>query len=41
MSPRNIRLLLVLGAFCAGLVFCFGVVLLVIVLLLIPRVRQG
>ena len=29
MSPRNIRLLLVLGAFCAGLVFCFGVVLLV------------
>src|SRR5205807_6457937 len=29
MSPRNIRLLLTFGAFCAGLVFCFGVVLLV------------
>jgi protein SCO1 len=29
MSPRNVRILLTLGAFCAGLVFCFGVVLLV------------
>jgi protein SCO1/2 len=29
MNPRNFRILLAFGAFCAGLVFCFGVVLLV------------
>jgi len=40
MSPRNIRLLLVLGAFCAGLVFCFGVVLLVIGRTPVPGVQQ-
>ena len=40
MSPRNIRLLLVLGAFCAGLVFCFGVVLLVTGRTPVPGVQQ-
>jgi protein SCO1/2 len=29
MNPRNVRILLAFGAFCAGLVFCIGVVLLV------------
>jgi protein SCO1 len=40
MSPRNIRLLLVLGAFCAGLVFCFGVVMLVTGRTSVPSVQQ-
>src|SRR2546423_13373552 len=29
MNPRYVRILLTLGAFLAGLVFCFGVVLLI------------
>jgi protein SCO1 len=40
MTPRHTRILLTLGAFCAGLVFCFGVVLLVSGRVSAPSVQQ-
>lgn len=40
MSPRNIRILLVLGAFLSGVVLCFGVVLLVSERMAAPSIPQ-
>jgi protein SCO1/2 len=40
MTQRNFRILLAFGAFCAGLVFCFGVVLLVSGRMSVPIAQQ-